>query len=244
MMVRRGRGKRPPGGGQQEAGKEAGREARSTTFHALPYVSKKLHAALLTVPVADPPDPASGFPPLVLWSLLAGQEEPLPVWLLTPALLAVIRDRADQIDARILAGRISADRAAEIVARYDRVMTYARDAAAAGWWYCGPAAAKDTPPPEEPPRPWDFDEVVSGLAAAELAEAHNADAVERWLKKAHKRPRKVAEGRDDSGAKPRPPKRPGGRREASAGTPRPRDAPEPPQAPDLFIPGQGESDGA
>jgi hypothetical protein len=194
------------------------------TFHRLPYVSRQLHAALLTVPVADPPDPASGFPPAVLWSRLEGEEEPVAVWLLTPALLAAVRRDADRRDAQALAGKIPADEAEVIAARYDRVMRYARDAAAAGWWYCG--AAKDMPPPKKPPRPnpWDFEDAAGKLAAAERLAAHNADAVERWLKKAHKRPRNAAKGADSSGARSRGPKRPGGRREAS---------------PDLFTQGEG-----
>jgi hypothetical protein len=201
----------------------------SVTFHCLPYVSKKLQTALLPVSVTDPPDPASGFPPLVLWSRLEGMDHPVAVWLLTPALLARIRGDGDRIDARILASKIPADEAEVIVARYDQLMRYARDAAAADWWYCG--AAKDDPPPEEPPRPWDFDEVAGAIAATGRAEVHNAEAVARRLRKAHKRPRNAAEGKDDSGVKSRAPKRPGGRQEASAGTP---ELPDVPGSSDLF----------
>jgi hypothetical protein len=174
--------------------------SESVTFYCLPYVSKKLRTALLPVPVADPPDPANGFPPAALWSRLEGEEEPVPVWLLTPALLTTIRNDGDRIDARILAGKIPADKAGEIVARYEQVMRYARDAAAADWWYCG--SARDDPPPEEPPRPFDFDEVAGMASAAELADAHNAVARERWLRKAHKRAGKAAEGENGRRAGP------------------------------------------
>jgi hypothetical protein len=198
--------------------------ATDVTFHRLPYVSKKLRAALLPVPVADPPDPANGLPPAVLWSRLEGEDEPVPVWLLTPALLTTIRCSGDRIDARILAGKIPADKAGQIVARYEQLMRYARDAAAAGWWYCGDQ--KDSPPPEEPPRAeaWDFDEVAAMLDAAERADAHNADARERWLRKAHKRAGKAAESENGPAGQVAGPERPGGRREAS---------------PDLFTRGEG-----
>jgi hypothetical protein len=156
-------------------------------FYRLPYVSKKLRAALLLVPVADPPDPVNGRPPAALWSRLEGEDDPVPVWLLTPALLATIRADGDRIDARLLAGKIPADEAGEIVARYEQLMRFARDAAAADWWYCGDQ--KDSPLPEEPPRAeaFDFDEVAGMAAAADLAAAHNRWAFERRDRETRKR---------------------------------------------------------
>lgn len=144
----------------------------ATAFHRLPYVGRRLQTALLAVPVVMPHRP----PPAVLWSVLAdgsAGEGPLPLWLLTPALLSALRRSADRIDRRIAAGGISADDAGAILRRYGHVMRLANDAAAAGWWYCqggGPAVADETG------RPWDFDEVGELARAAEAAAAHNAAA--------------------------------------------------------------------
>lgn len=163
-------------------------------FHRLPYVSRKLHAALLTVPVADPPAVDRGQPPVAVWSVLAGEESATQLWLLTPAIMAVILRSASQMDGRILAGKISADMAGEVLARYQRIMRHAEDAAAAGWWWyqraddAGTAGGAVTAYPEPPSAEGalDFDDVCGLLRAAEIAEAHNAAVRERGMRGARR----------------------------------------------------------
>lgn len=62
--------------------------------------------------------PIPGTPPPSLWSKLAGDARPVPVWLLTPATYVLLERRIDALDAKTAAGSQSSGKLAEAAARW------------------------------------------------------------------------------------------------------------------------------